>query len=301
MKQGLGKEVLLVTTAEEDRWKDSIYAIGAGNGITRVKISAQYHEEFTQMRAHNDSLYGIYGRHVYDILNDKEVAEIGGYRSPSLESLASHDGKLYCSDDGICSDSFFGSSWSTAPSIYDAETKKEVRCKRALAMVSHKGKLYAGGLGWVYDVLTGKNIHTHKEWAKDPAGRGWDDPQFSMKFMPNWAGIERIISLASHKEGLYFGCKRNSKGARGIYEAFTKEKVAERSEDVTALASYNGMLIDATGSAIYCTLKDEEGKKPVWEFNGQIKDIASIPAEVWNALVKKGRAALKKGRIAQSV
>lgn len=293
----MAKEVLLVTTRNEDEWKDSIYAMGIGKGAARVKISAQYQNEFTQMRVHNNSLYGIYGMHVYDILNNRQAAEIGGYRSPCLESLASHKGEIYCGDDGQCGDAFFGSSWSTAATIHNAKTKKEACCKRAVAMASHNGKLYGAGLGWIFDVLAGKNVLAHKGWERDPAGIRWEDPGFSMKFMPNWTSVERIVSLASHKEGLYYGCKRHSKEAKGIYETFSKEKIAERNGDVSSLVSYRGNLLDGSGNGIYNTLKDREGKNPLLEFDGRIKDMVCVPADIWDALVEKGRAEVRKGRI----
>ncbi len=123
------------------------------------------------------------------------------------------------------------------------------------ALVSHQGKLYDASGEEIYETLTNTQIATRT------------------------LGVRALVS---HQGKLYDASYDQ------IFETLTNTQIATRPDWVNALASHEGKLYDTgTYEQIFETLNDPEGKNPLWTFDAEVYAMISIPATLWEELMKK--------------
>ena len=170
---------------------------------------------------HKNEIYEgtIGGIHKFNLLDDERLdAEIVSQRG-SVMSLCSHDGSLFSST--ICYPE------TEKCEIHEVFTDKLIANRKGAVrgMASHKGKLYDGGYGGVYETLSGKKLS--------------DD------------GCEVLCSQG----GVLYACSY-----RGIIDVFSNKVV---NDDVSplmthGLCSYNHRLVDAAQNrGVRDSLKNE--------------------------------------------
>lgn len=272
MEQAKG-ECLVIST------KDDVYCIGADKrGILRAESE---YGECGKFCVNEGKLYAIQGGAINDILEDKDVYRIHDYRS-KIDGIISHKGKIYHAE---------------GEQFIDTLEDKIVNRLPHTCMASDGNNLYGAELGYIYNLLTGRQLLKLRGWERNPEA---EDNRLVLH-----PGKKNITALGCFKRSAYFATENilkfeynnRVKEEYAVYKLGRKEKIAERKAKVTTFAPFRGNLYDAVGNAIYNMLKDRESKKPIWELDEDIVHMAAIPVELWNEIVKRGRVTLKKGII----
>ena len=186
--------------------------------------------------SHEGVLYDGGFEGIYETFTGDKIVERFGY----VQSLVSHNGELYDSDGG------------PSGRIYETLTGNKIAERDSLvrSLVSHDGKLYEGrGDGEIYETLTGDKIAAERNsniWSLvSHKGMLYDCGGHSGRIYETLSGVEiagrddRVYSLRSHNGELY-DC-----GEDGIYETFSKEKIADGC--ILSMASVPRSIVEEAG------------------------------------------------------